>query len=143
MPNSEFDSPESHGPDTAHPAPQSRRGAVRVHGRTLAVMVGAIAVAVAVAIVGFGSLAGADSATHSGTLTSADAAANSAAGLTADQRTCMKNALGDLVPAAGSALTVPSQDQISSWTAKLKDAMTTCGISMPAGHSAAGGSGTI
>jgi len=136
MSSSEFDSPESHSPESGDPEPcGSRRAGVRVRGRTLAVTIGALAIAAAVAIVGFGSLASADDTSGSGTSGASAAVPHSFPQLSADQKACVKNALGDLMPAAGSALTMPTQDQIKNGISRLKDAMTTCGVTLPGASS--------
>ena len=133
MSNSEFARSESRGPESGDRDPRrSQRAGVRVRGRTLAVTAGAIAIAIvtAVAVFGFGSLAGADT---SGSRTSGSSAAppHSFSHLTTSQKTCLKNALGGLIPAAGSTPAMPTQDQIKNGISKLKDAMSTCGVTFP------------
>jgi hypothetical protein len=96
-------------------------------GRKLVVPAAVLAVVTAVVIVGFGSLA---------------SARTGSSGLTADQKACVKNALGSLVPAAGSSVTVPTQEQVQNDIAKFKDAMKTCGITLPAGVGR-GGTGSL
>ena len=140
---SKFDSPESQSPESGDPrSRRSRRAGFRVRGRALVVTVSALAVVTAVAVVGFGSFAGADTS-GSGSSGSSGAAPQSFPRLTTQQKMCMKNALGDLIPAPGSTFTVPSQTQIKNDIAKVKNAATTCGLTLPAGglHEAAGLSG--
>jgi hypothetical protein len=66
-------------------------------------------------------------------------------GLTTDQKTCLEKAIGDLLPAPGSPLTMPTPDQIKADLGKLKDAASSCGVTLPAGHGfgAGVGAGTI
>lgn len=135
MQSSESDNSESQRPETGDPDPRgSRRAGIRMRGRTLVVTVGALAIAAVVGVVGFGSLASADDTSATGTSGSSAAAPHSFPRLTTDQKTCLKNALGDIQwPAAGSTPTMPTPDQIKNGIAKLKDAMTTCGVTLPAG----------
>ena len=131
MCTSKFDSPESQSPESGDPrSRRSRRAGFRVRGRALVVTVSALVVVTAVAVVGFGSLAGADTS-GSGSSGSSGAAPQSFPRLTTDQKTCMKNALGDLIPAPGSTFTVPSQTQIKNDIVKVKNAATTCGVTLP------------
>ena len=134
MSGSTFDSPESRSQEPFDPdAHGSQSVAVSVRRRTLAVAAGALAIVTAVAIFGFGSLAGADERSGSGTSGSSAASPHSLPQLTADQKTCLKNALGDLIPAPGSTPAMPTQDQIKNGISKLEDAMTKCGVTLPAG----------
>ena len=139
MQSSESDRSESNRPETAPRA--LRRAGVRVRGRTLAVTVGALVIAVVVGVVGFGSLASADDTSGTGTSDSSAAPPHSLPQLTADQKTCLKNALGDLMPTPGSTPAMPTPDQIKNGLTKLKDAMTTCGVTLPADHHFGGTAG--
>jgi hypothetical protein len=133
MSSLEFETAESR-PASGDPNQRgSRRAGIRVRARTLVVTIGGVAIAATVAIVGFGSLAGAGDTSGAGTSGSSTAAAHSFSQLTTDQKTCLKNALGDLVPAAGSTLTMPTHDQIQNAISRVKGAMTSCGITVPAG----------